>query len=197
MRYSANPIFATGLAGRDCQLSLPGPQPISSTSSVCARAIRSTVRVGDWISRRTGFKSEPARFAGKTFPRPRPKALVTDSRHSRAHRSAFQSHPYPFSKNASGPEIPSGASTPGFSSWSARTPPSVLLHTVSVFLVMSYVGPRAVRSQPQVILSTPNASFTASMAVQWSLRGMFGGAGALVLLVTVIAALQPPVRAID
>ena len=43
----------------------------------------------------------------------------------------------------------------------------------------------------------PLSLAAAGIAVQWSLRGMFGGAGALVLLVTVIAALQPPVREID
>jgi hypothetical protein len=43
----------------------------------------------------------------------------------------------------------------------------------------------------------PLSLAAAGIAVQWSLRGTFGGAGALVLLVTVIAALQPPVREID
>jgi MFS family permease len=43
----------------------------------------------------------------------------------------------------------------------------------------------------------PLSLAAAGIAVQWSLRGMFGGAGALVLLVSVIAALQPPVREID
>jgi hypothetical protein len=35
------------------------------------------------------------------------------------------------------------------------------------------------------------------VAVQWSLRGMFAGAGALVLVVAFIAALQRPVREIN
>ena len=43
----------------------------------------------------------------------------------------------------------------------------------------------------------PLSLATAGAAVQWSLRGMFAGAGALVLVVTCIAALQRPVREID
>jgi MFS family permease len=43
----------------------------------------------------------------------------------------------------------------------------------------------------------PLSLAAAGVAVQWSLRGMFAGAGALVLAVTCIAALQPPVREID
>jgi MFS family permease len=43
----------------------------------------------------------------------------------------------------------------------------------------------------------PLSLAAAGIAVQWSLPGMFGGAGALILLVTVIATLQPPVREID
>jgi len=35
------------------------------------------------------------------------------------------------------------------------------------------------------------------VAVQWSLRGTFAGAGALVLVVAFIAALQRPVREIN
>jgi hypothetical protein len=43
----------------------------------------------------------------------------------------------------------------------------------------------------------PLSLAAAGVAVQWSLRGMFAGAGALVLVVTCIAALQGPVREID
>jgi MFS family permease len=43
----------------------------------------------------------------------------------------------------------------------------------------------------------PLSLAAAGVAVQWSLRGMFAGAGALVLLVTCIAALQRSVREID
>jgi MFS family permease len=43
----------------------------------------------------------------------------------------------------------------------------------------------------------PLSLAAAGVAVQWSLRGMFAGAGALVLAVTCIAALQRPVREID
>jgi MFS family permease len=43
----------------------------------------------------------------------------------------------------------------------------------------------------------PLSLAAAGIAVQWSLRGMFAGAGALVLVVTCIAALQRPVREID
>jgi MFS family permease len=43
----------------------------------------------------------------------------------------------------------------------------------------------------------PLSLAAAGVAVQWSLRGMFAGAGALVLVVTCIAALQRPVREID
>jgi hypothetical protein len=73
-----------------------------------------TVLIG--ISRRNGFRSEPARFAGKTFPRPRPKALVMDRGLARAHRSAFQSNFYPLSENAS-PRDPLWQFAPGRESW--------------------------------------------------------------------------------
>jgi MFS family permease len=43
----------------------------------------------------------------------------------------------------------------------------------------------------------PLSLAAAGVAVQWSLRGMFAGAGALVLVVMCIAALQRPVREID
>jgi hypothetical protein len=43
----------------------------------------------------------------------------------------------------------------------------------------------------------PLSLAAAGVAVQWSLRGMFAGAGALVLVVACIAALQHPVREID
>jgi MFS family permease len=43
----------------------------------------------------------------------------------------------------------------------------------------------------------PLSLAAAGVAVQWSLRGMFAGAGALVVVVTCIAALQRPVREID
>ena len=43
----------------------------------------------------------------------------------------------------------------------------------------------------------PLSLAAAGVAIQWSLRGMFAGAGALVLVVTCIAALQRPVREID
>ncbi|HEY6621797.1 MAG TPA: MFS transporter [Steroidobacteraceae bacterium] len=43
----------------------------------------------------------------------------------------------------------------------------------------------------------PLSLAAAGVAVQWSLRGMFAGAGALVLVVACIAALQRPVREID
>jgi MFS family permease len=43
----------------------------------------------------------------------------------------------------------------------------------------------------------PLSLAAAGVAVQWSLRGMFAGAGALVLVVTFVAALQRPVREID
>ncbi|MDP9009297.1 MAG: MFS transporter [Pseudomonadota bacterium] len=43
----------------------------------------------------------------------------------------------------------------------------------------------------------PLSLAAAGVAVQWSLRGVFAGAGALVLVVTCIAALQRPVREID
>jgi MFS family permease len=43
----------------------------------------------------------------------------------------------------------------------------------------------------------PLSLAAAGVAVQWGLRGMFAGAGALVLVVTCIAVLQRPVREID
>jgi MFS family permease len=43
----------------------------------------------------------------------------------------------------------------------------------------------------------PLSLAAAGVAVQWSLRGMFAGAGALVLVITFVAALQRPVREID
>jgi MFS family permease len=43
----------------------------------------------------------------------------------------------------------------------------------------------------------PLSLAAAGVAVQWSMRGMFAGAGALVLVVTCVAALQRPVREID
>jgi MFS family permease len=43
----------------------------------------------------------------------------------------------------------------------------------------------------------PLSLAAAGVAVQWSLRGMFAGAGALVLVVAIVAALQRPVREID
>jgi MFS family permease len=43
----------------------------------------------------------------------------------------------------------------------------------------------------------PLSLAAAGVAVQWNLRGMFAGAGALVLMVTIIAARQRPVREID
>jgi len=43
----------------------------------------------------------------------------------------------------------------------------------------------------------PLSLAAAGFAVQWNLSGMFAGAGALVLVVTIIAALQRPVREID
>jgi hypothetical protein len=43
----------------------------------------------------------------------------------------------------------------------------------------------------------PLSLAAAGIAMQWSLRGMFAGAGALVLVVTFVAALQSPVREID
>jgi hypothetical protein len=43
----------------------------------------------------------------------------------------------------------------------------------------------------------PLSLAAAGVAVQWSARGMFAAAGALVLVVTVVAALQRPVREID
>jgi MFS family permease len=43
----------------------------------------------------------------------------------------------------------------------------------------------------------PLSLAAAGAAVQWSLTGMFAGAGTLVLIVTLIAALQRPVREID
>jgi MFS family permease len=43
----------------------------------------------------------------------------------------------------------------------------------------------------------PLSLAAAGVAVQWSLRGMFAGAGALVLVVAFVAALQRPVREID
>jgi MFS family permease len=43
----------------------------------------------------------------------------------------------------------------------------------------------------------PLSLAAAGVAVQWNLRGMFAGAGALVLVVTCVAALQRPVREID
>jgi hypothetical protein len=43
----------------------------------------------------------------------------------------------------------------------------------------------------------PLSLAAAGVAVQWSLSGMFAGAGVLVLVVTSIAALQPTVREID
>jgi MFS family permease len=43
----------------------------------------------------------------------------------------------------------------------------------------------------------PLSLAAAGVAVEWSLRGMFIGAGALVLVVTCVAALQRPVREID
>ena len=43
----------------------------------------------------------------------------------------------------------------------------------------------------------PLSLAAAGVAVQWSMRGMFVGAGALVLVVTFIAALQRPLREID
>ena len=43
----------------------------------------------------------------------------------------------------------------------------------------------------------PLSLAAAGFAIQWSLRGMFVGAGALVLVVACIAALQRPVREID
>jgi Transmembrane secretion effector len=43
----------------------------------------------------------------------------------------------------------------------------------------------------------PLSLAAAGVAVQWSLRGMFAGAGALVMVVAFVAALQRPVREID
>jgi MFS family permease len=43
----------------------------------------------------------------------------------------------------------------------------------------------------------PLSLAAAGVAVQWNLRGMFTGAGALVLVVTLVAAMQRPVREID
>jgi hypothetical protein len=43
----------------------------------------------------------------------------------------------------------------------------------------------------------PLSLAAAGVAVQWSLRGMFAGAGALVPVVTLLAAMQRPVREID
>jgi MFS family permease len=43
----------------------------------------------------------------------------------------------------------------------------------------------------------PLSLAAAGVAVQWSMRGMFAGAGALVLVATCVAALQRPVREID
>ena len=43
----------------------------------------------------------------------------------------------------------------------------------------------------------PLSLAAAGVAVQWSMRGMFAGAGAMVLVVTCVAALQRPVREID
>jgi hypothetical protein len=43
----------------------------------------------------------------------------------------------------------------------------------------------------------PLSLAAAGVAVQWSLSGMFTGAGVMVLVVTCIAALQRPVREID
>lgn len=43
----------------------------------------------------------------------------------------------------------------------------------------------------------PLSLAAAGVAVQWSMRGMFAGAGVLVIVVTCIAALQRPVREID
>jgi hypothetical protein len=43
----------------------------------------------------------------------------------------------------------------------------------------------------------PLSLVAAGVAVEWSLRGMFAGAGALVLIVTLVAASQAPVRDID
>ena len=43
----------------------------------------------------------------------------------------------------------------------------------------------------------PLSLAAAGVAVQWNMRGMFAGAGALVVLVTCVAALQRPVREID
>ena len=43
----------------------------------------------------------------------------------------------------------------------------------------------------------PLSLAAAGVAVQWNMRGMFFGAGALVLVVTFIAGLQRPVREID
>jgi hypothetical protein len=43
----------------------------------------------------------------------------------------------------------------------------------------------------------PLSLAAAGIAIQWSLSGMFAGAGVMVLVVTCIAALQRPVREID
>ena len=43
----------------------------------------------------------------------------------------------------------------------------------------------------------PLSLAAAGVTVQWSLRGMFAGAGVLILMVTFIAALHRPVREID
>jgi MFS family permease len=62
---------------------------------------------------------------------------------------------------------------------------------------------RAVRGRVMSVLMfaslglMPISLAAAGVAVQWSLRGMFAGAGALVLVVTCVAALQRPVREID
>jgi hypothetical protein len=43
----------------------------------------------------------------------------------------------------------------------------------------------------------PLSLVAAGAAVAWSLRGMFAGAGGLILMVTLVAASQAPVRDID
>ena len=149
---SNNTNEPSGTAPAIAWLKYPGPQPISSTASVDARAIRSTVRVGDWISRRRGFRSELARFAGKIFPRPRPKVLVTGRRHSRA------SSP---SANAAALDslgcFELGRRTLVPQSFqSASLPP----YPLGFNLLFSYSGPHATRSQPPITLRTPNVNFT-------------------------------------
>jgi hypothetical protein len=62
---------------------------------------------------------------------------------------------------------------------------------------------RAVRGRVMSVLMfsslglMPISLAAAGVAVQWSLRGMFAGAGALVLAMTCVAATQRPVRDID